>query len=147
MFLIFLAVVTFMGKSRKRRIEKKLERAGIDSRARQQYWSGGSGTVQAEEVDLVPILPGSGRTCGDEPKRSVPGESPKPWASPPPSRKRREDRPKGRPSPTVKTVGVVLECPTCTETFRMRISRRALDRGDDIELMCPHCGYEGNIND
>ncbi len=146
-FMIILAIVTFMGKSRKRRIEKKLERAGIDCRARQQYWSGGSRTVQAEEVDLVPILSRSERTCEDEPPITVPGESPKPWAAPPSPSRKRDVRPKGRPSPTVKKVGVVLECPTCTETFRMRISKRALDRGDDIELMCPHCGYEGNIND
>ncbi len=146
-FLLILAAVTFMGKSRKRRIERKLERAGIDCRDRQQYWSGGSRTVQAEEVDLVPILSRSEKTCEDESPRTVPGEPPKPWTAPPPPRRKKEDRPKGRPSPTMKKVGVVLECPTCMETFRMRVSKRALDRGDDIELMCPHCGYEGNIND
>ena len=145
--LIILAAITFMAKSRKRSIERRLERAGIDCRERQQYWNGRYQTVQAEEVDLVPILSRSDRTCEDEPPRAATGESPRPWTASHSPRRRREDRPKGRPSPTVKKVGVVLECPTCTETFRMRVSKRSLDRGEDIELMCPHCGYEGNIND
>ena len=145
--LIVLAAITFMGMSRKRRLERKLERAGIDCREREQYWNGTSRTVQAEEVDLVPIISGTDRTCEEGPSRAGTGEPPKPWTASHHSRKRREDRPKGRPSPTVRKVGVVLECPTCTETFRMRVSKRSLDRGEDIELMCPHCGYEGNIND
>lgn len=128
--LIIVYLMTTMRKRSRRKLEKRLQAAGIDHDVRfmmvqtpeEDIGQKHEHVSIAKVLDLVPVKEA---VLESEVIKALP---PKPWKGP------------------EKMIRVTLECPNCSETFGKKVKKSVIDEGSDFEVECPHCKSSGLIN-
>jgi hypothetical protein len=160
--LIVVLIAWFLRSSSKKRLEKRLERIGVDSNGVVTQTS----TPSERSRDLSaknrsPKVHDVVAVKNKEKPHKVNAEEITQWDGPkvpelkPRPRSREKDRPQPKknkphkeklhyhPPPLVK---VVIECPFCSEIFKEKVDPNILKDHEVFTVKCPHCGRGGDIN-
>jgi len=155
--IVFLASI--FGKNSRRKLEKRLQRVGIDLGTFETAQVKGErkGNEMPKKAsrspkvhDLVPMKNSSEKTgARTEELMSVANKEPHEWRE---HRVARDLEPEGmemedekvhyKPPPLIK---VVIECPFCNEIFKERVDPNIINEGEVFTVKCPHCNRSGDI--
>ncbi|MGA1872757.1 MAG: PKD domain-containing protein [Thermoplasmatota archaeon] len=144
--VLLVLIVSFLRSSARRRLEKRLEKIGLDpegflaSRGRGGDHSRPSPDQSRNEGpkvhDLVPV-----KTERKEDRPEV--ELIPQWKEP--HKRRTERRGHDTKERHPSSVKVVIECPFCSELFKEKVEMKALREHHVMTVKCPHCGKAGDI--
>ncbi|MGA1820061.1 MAG: PKD domain-containing protein [Thermoplasmatota archaeon] len=146
LIIVFVVIVSLLRSGAKKRLERRLERIGLDpegflqSRGKGRDHGPSHSTRDAHAGpkvhDLVPV-----KVEKKAEKEHV--ELLQEWKEPHKRQREAKEPPAGKPE--VRTVKVVIECPFCSELFKEKVEMNALKEHQVMTVKCPHCGRAGDI--
>ncbi|MFO8050960.1 MAG: hypothetical protein R6V01_04595 [Thermoplasmatota archaeon] len=135
--LVLLVMIVYFGKGRRRDLEKRLRKIGLEMDGEGKLVSVESKALDNEERKPTSKTPQVLDMVPKEKKKEAGSEGIPEWEE-------AEGSPKERPEKDLP-VKVVLECPYCGDSFKMSVEGSVIRSGSPFDIECPHCGGSGKI--